>query len=149
MGKFIGLTQFIRCFTENLIDGSGLTDSDLIQILERRRFGVNTSGVINYDPILGEPIYVNNQTNYISNMINCRAEIVENVVDSSSHVGGRPDPDKEYCRFKVSLDADIVEGDVIIFPVGSNKSYIVDKDRIEDAGLKRLLYCYSEVKSTK
>lgn len=146
---YCGINKFIQCFIENNVTGSGFADADLIQQLERRRFGVNESGNIIYDPIYGEPINVNSQLNYITNTISCRAEIVENNVDNKSHVGGRPDNDDEYCKFKVSLTADIKEGDVIIFPIGSNKSYIVDKDRLEDAGLKRLLFCYHDARSTK
>lgn len=146
---YCGINQFIKCFIENNVTSSGFTDADLVQQLERRRFGVNEDGIITYDPIYGEPVNVNSQPNYISDIIVCRAEIVENNVDNKSHIGGRPDNEDEYCRFKVSLTADIKEGDVIIFPIGSNKSYIVDKDRLEDAGLKRLIFCYHDIRSTK
>lgn len=146
---YCGLNKFIQCFVENNVNSGGLSDADLIQQLERRRFGINNDGDIIYDPIYGEPINVDSQPNYISDIISCRAEVVETNVDNESHIGGRPDNDDEYCKFKVSLTADIKEGDIIIFPIGSNKSYIVDKDRLEDAGLKRIISCYHNVRSTK
>ena len=145
---YCGLKKFIECFLEN----SGIDEiieASFRNRIERRRFGINESGIIEYDPIYHEPINLDNQINYLSEFFNCKVETQEEYNDSESRNGGRPDDEKDYIYILILKEYDILEGDVIIYPVDSNKSYIVERDISIDADTKRYIRCYHDPKSTK
>ena len=52
-------------------------------------------------------------------------------------------------KINVSLTADIVENDLIVYPIGSNDVYRVRKDYREMKNKKRFIFAYGEVRSTK
>ena len=140
------------CSLKKVIDNatnppSGIIEASFVDEIERRRFGVNVDGVITYDEF-GEPIYLNGQVNYLSLVILCNIDAKTEENDEKSSVGGRGS-NKEYIKIEVSMTADIMEGDLIIYPVGSNDAYRVRKDVRTIKNKKRFIFAYGEVRSTK
>lgn len=144
--SFCGISKLIHCFLENN-DFTAIIEATFEHLLERRRFGVNSSGVISLD-IFREPINLDAQVNYLSEVFRCRVEEKTEENDDNSENGGRGN-DFEHLKILISKTADILENDVIIYPIGSNDTYRVVKDINIETIPKRYIYCTKEFRATK
>lgn len=144
--SFCGISKLIHCFLANN-DFTDIIEATFEHMLERRRFGVNSSGVITLD-VFREPIVLEAQTNYLSENFPCRVDEKTEENDNSSENGGRGN-DFEHLKIQISRTADILENDVIIFPIGSNDTYRVIKDINLETIPKRYIYCTKEFRATQ
>ncbi len=143
---FCGIKKMVQC----LINSSGITnlvEAAMTDLLELRRFGINENGVIEYDDF-HEPVNLKAQTNYLSSTFYGKVEKQTLENDSESRVGGRSD-DKEYIQVQVPYDLDILEGDILIYPVDSGFSYRVIKDFYEVSLKRRTITATNEDKITE
>ena len=143
---FCSLNKLIDKLTSSSVIDN-VIEASFVDQIEVRRFGLNNGVQIAYDEF-GEPIDLSAQQNYTSYIHNCTIEVLTEENDEKSAVGGRGSS-KEYMKINVSLTADIVENDLIVYPIGSNDVYRVRKDYREMKNKKRFIFAYGEVRSTK
>lgn len=142
---FCGIKKLIECQAEY---ASGLVDASMQDLIEIRRFGIIQNGTpITYDDF-GEPVNLLAQQNYKTWQIKVDMDFEDQLNDEKSNVGGRP-ATAETLSFGVTMTEDIIENDVVIYPIGSNKTYRVKEDKIIPKKLRRIIKCISEVKTTK
>lgn len=143
---FCGIKRVVSCSAQNI--GSNIVEATMMDIIEIRRFGIKQDGTkITYDDF-GEPVDLLAQQNYKTWTIKVDMDYESLENDENSNIGGRSDS-KEMLVFDVMLAEDIMENDVIIYPINSNHTFRVKKDYSMPKRSRRKIYAISEVKSTK
>lgn len=113
----------------------------------KRRMGINEAGLIEYD-IYGEPVNLSGQVNYLETTLKAIIERKVESNDDQSNIGGRGDNKRELIKIVCPIDMDILEGDLISYPIGSNDWFEV-KTIAFSGNINKTVNAYLEVRSSK